>query len=83
MEKCLDKNIGQGNPICSLETLHQGNLRHHGSCKDDIDRFKIPLFHFLIAEYCGGLRFLYKSPMKVLAPNYLIASKLRAFKETC
>lgn len=50
MEKCLDKNIGQGNLIYSLETPHQGNLRHHGSCKDDIDRFKIPLFHFLISE---------------------------------
>lgn len=47
VQKCLDKNIGQGNPICSLETLHQGNLRHHGSCKDDIDRFKIPLFPLL------------------------------------
>lgn len=45
--KNLDENGGEGNPICSLETLHQGNSRQHSSCKDDIDRFKIPLFPLL------------------------------------
>lgn len=42
MWKNLDKNDSEGNPICPLETLHQGNSRQHSSCKDDIDRFKIP-----------------------------------------
>ena len=39
--------MAKGNPICSLETLHQGNSRQRGSCKDDIDRFEIPLFPLL------------------------------------
>lgn len=41
------KTVAKGNPICSLETLHQGNSRQHSSCKDDIDRFEIPLFPLL------------------------------------
>lgn len=47
MWKNLDENDGEGNPICSLETLHQGNSRQHSSCKDDRDRFEIPLFPLL------------------------------------
>lgn len=38
------KKDGDGNLICSLEMLHQGNSRQRSSCKDDIDHFKIPLF---------------------------------------
>lgn len=47
IKKKEKKNLeidGRGNPICSSETLHQGNSRQGGSCKDDIDRFEIPLF---------------------------------------
>lgn len=46
-KKKKKKNLeidGRGNPICSSGTLHQGNSRQRGSCKDDIDRFEIPLF---------------------------------------